>query len=70
MIKTVTTISIKSENQKCINAIFKAFRNSAYDCTFMQYGPNVTIDVYTSNREAVEEIYLNAVDKFFETVGT
>jgi hypothetical protein len=35
----------------------------------MQYGPNVTIDVYTSNREAVEEIYLNAVDKFFETVG-
>lgn len=65
MLQTVTTISFIGRDQKATNAIQKAFMQSPYDFVMTQYGTKVTIDVYTSNRDAVMEIYDNAVDNYF-----
>lgn len=65
MLHTITSISFIGRDQKATNAIQKAFINSPYDFTMVQYGTKVTIDVYTSNRDAVMDIYNNAVDNYF-----
>ena len=62
---TVTAISFIGRDQKATNAIQKAFINSPYDFTMTQYGTKVSIDVYTSNRDAVMDIYNNAVDNYY-----
>lgn len=65
MLHTITSISFIGRDQKATNAIQKAFMQSPYDFVMTQYGTKVTIDVYTSNRDAVMEIYDNAVDSYF-----
>jgi len=65
MLQTVTTISFIGRDQKATNAIQKAFMQSPYDFVMTQYGTKVTIDVYTSNRDAVMDIYNGAVDNYF-----
>lgn len=65
MLHTITSISFIGRDQKATNAIQKAFMQSPYDFVMTQYGTKVTIDVYTSNRDAVMEIYDNAVDNYF-----
>jgi len=65
MLQTVTTISFIGRDQKAVNAIQKAFMNAPYDFTMVQYGTRVTLDIYTSNKDAVMDIYHNAVDNYF-----
>lgn len=65
MLHTVTTLSFIGRDQKATNAIQKAFMLSPYDFVMTQYGTKVTIDVYTPNRDAVMEIYDNAVDNYY-----
>lgn len=65
MLHTVTTLNFIGKDQNAVNTIQKAFINSPYDFVMTQYGTKVTIDVYTSNRDAVMEIYDNAVDNYF-----
>ena len=65
MLQTVTTISFIGRDQKATNAIQKAFINSPYDFTMVQYGTKVTLDIYTPNKDAVMDIYYDAVDNYF-----
>ena len=65
MLQTVTTISFIGRDQKATNAIQKAFMNAPYDFTMVQYGTKVTLDIYTSNKDAVKDIYHDAVDNYF-----
>jgi len=65
MLQTVTTISFIGRDQRAVNAIQKAFMNAPYDFTMVQYGTRVTLDIYTSNKDAVMDIYNGAVDNYF-----